>query len=146
MPSTILRIPTVAVLFVLFAIPLPRAEARSRPNLKSVARKKERRIHELEQRLHKPYGPDAWFVFGFAIVRPDCSHGVTLISGRSRPYAYAQVRVSRSLVFRSCKVQSPRAAAELIWQAKQVPLPLRFSYRGFENEEQADAFHKLMSP
>jgi hypothetical protein len=133
------------VLF-LFVVPVPQAEARSRSDPNSLLRKKEKRINELEKRLRKPYGQDAWFAFTSTIVQPHLSGGVTIGRVRCRQRSYAQLRAGRRLAFRSCKVQGTRAAAELIWQAKQTSLLVQFSYRVFKNEKQAEAFLKLMSP
>ena len=71
-------------------------------------------------------------------------HGVR--HGAWRRYRRTHIHAGRRLIFRTCTVQGARVAAELIWQAQQVPLPLRFFYRGFETEEQAIAFQKLMMP
>ena len=146
MSPTVLRIPAVALVLFLSANPLTGEEARSRSNLGSLVRKKEKRINELEKRLRKPCGQDAWFAFTSTIVQPQFSGGVTMGRGRYRQRTYAQWRAGRRLVFRSCKIQGTRAAAELIWQAKQTPLLLQFSCRVFENEKQAEAFLKLTSP
>ena len=146
MPPTMLRISTAAVVLVLFlAVPLTQTQARTQPAMNS-ASSKVKQIDELEQRLREPYGAETWFVFAFTTVQPDFSGGVTISRGRHHRYGYAQMRVGRRLVFRSCTVQGSRAAAELIWQAQQASLPLRFYYRGFENEAQAVAFRTLMSP